>query len=414
MEPRPVGQNILGHRLYHQLKHGNRPMSQSETLRIVQVIPSLQKGGAERLCLDIVRWLRKLPGAEVRLVTLSAVNSYHEEYPEVEPEVIDAFVVPSILGRWKVDIASWERILDGFRPDVVHSHLFQAEILSRYRLREDVRYFTHCHDNMPQLKRLEWNELTSKHRLTEAYERSYMLGRYAQCNNRFIAISPDTEAYFQKNLPEPLGRNITLLPNAIDCSRFSARTASPPTTDGAVRLINIGSFVAKKNQAFLLGVMQQLRSGGIDAHLTLVGDGPLRQEVMDKAKGLGLDSFVHFPGNVSRVEELLWESHVYVHSATYEPFGLVLLEAMAAGLPVVALDGRGNRELIVDGENGYLIESDNTEKFSSVVVSIVCSVLKWNALSNSGRTMVNEHDMCSYSRSLVGLYNQRNSHQTIQ
>ncbi len=381
-------------------------MSQSETLRIVQVIPSLQKGGAERLCLDIVRWLRKLPRTEVRLVTLSAVNSYHEEYPEVEPEVIDAFVVPSILGRWKVDIASWERILDEFRPHVVHSHLFQAEILTRYQLREDVCYFTHCHDNMPQLKRLEWNELTSKHRLTEAYERSYMLGRYAQCNNRFIAISPDTEAYFRKNLPEALRRNITLLPNAIDCSRFSASTATPPTTDGAVRLINIGSFVAKKNQAFLLGVMQQLRSGGIDAYLTLVGDGPLRQDVMDKAKRMGLDSFVHFPGNVSRVEELLWESHVYVHSATYEPFGLVLLEAMAAGLPVVALDGRGNRELIVDGENGYLLNIGDEESFAQRISLIARASHIWRHLHDNARRVSQDYDMSSYVVRLMHTFTQ--------
>jgi glycosyltransferase involved in cell wall biosynthesis len=379
-------------------------MSRSEPLRIIQVIPSLQKGGAERLCLDIVRWLRKLPGMEVLLVTLDPINSYRKEYPDIEPTVIDACVVPSVLGKWKVNIASWEQVLDDFRPQVVHSHLFQAEVLTRYRLRPGVRYFTHCHDNMPQLKRLEWKELTSKHRLTEAFERSYMLDRYRKCDNRFIAISPDTEAYFRENLPDSLARNITLLPNAIDCSRFSARTASPPSPGGVVRLINIGSFVPKKNQAFLLGVLQKLRSDGMDAHLTLVGDGPLRHVVMDKAKEMNLEPFVHFPGNVDRVEELLWESHVYVHSATYEPFGLVLLEAMAAGLPVVALDGRGNRELIVDGQNGYLIEFNNSEKFNSALSSVTSSTRNWNALSSCGIIIASEYDISIYSRNLADIY----------
>jgi glycosyltransferase involved in cell wall biosynthesis len=379
-------------------------MSRSEPLRIIQVIPSLQKGGAERLCLDIVRWLRKLPGMEVLLVTLDPINSYRKEYPDIEPTVIDACVVPSVLGKWKVNIASWEQVLDDFRPQVVHSHLFQAEVLTRYRLRPGVRYFTHCHDNMPQLKRLEWKELTSKHRLTEAFERSYMLDRYRKCDNRFIAISPDTEAYFRENLPDSLARNITLLPNAIDCSRFSARTASPPSPGGVVRLINIGSFVPKKNQAFLLGVLQKLRSDGMDAHLTLVGDGPLRHVVMDKAKEMNLEPFVHFPGNVDRVEELLWESHVYVHSATYEPFGLVLLEAMAAGLPVVALDGRGNRELIVDGQNGYLLNQGDEENFMKRISDIIHSSQIWNHVHDSAIRLSQKHDMRDYIHTLVRTY----------
>jgi glycosyltransferase involved in cell wall biosynthesis len=379
-------------------------MSRSEPLRIIQVIPSLQKGGAERLCLDIVRWLRKLPGMEVLLVTLDPINSYRKEYPDIEPTVIDACVVPSVLGKWKVNMASWEQVLDDFRPQVVHSHLFQAEVLTRYRLRAGVRYFTHCHDNMPQLKRLEWNELTSKHRLTEAFERSYMLDRYRKCDNRFIAISPDTEAYFRENLPDSLARNITLLPNAIDCSRFSARTASPPSPGGVVRLINIGSFVPKKNQAFLLGVLQKLRSDGMDAHLTLVGDGPLRHVVMDKAKEMNLEPFVHFPGNVDRVEELLWESHVYVHSATYEPFGLVLLEAMAAGLPVVALDGRGNRELIVDGQNGYLLNQGDEENFMKRISDIIHSSQIWNHVHDSAIRLSQKHDMRDYIHTLVRTY----------
>jgi glycosyltransferase involved in cell wall biosynthesis len=379
-------------------------MSRSEPLRIIQVIPSLQKGGAERLCLDIVRWLRKLPGLELLLVTLDPINSYRKEYPDIEPTVIDACVVPSVLGKWKVNMASWEQVLDDFRPHVVHSHLFQAEVLTRYRLRAGVRYFTHCHDNMPQLKRLEWNELTSKHRLTEAFERSYMLDRYRKCDNRFIAISPDTEAYFRENLPDSLARNITLLPNAIDCSRFSARTASPPSPGGVVRLINIGSFVPKKNQAFLLGVLQKLRSDGMDAHLTLVGDGPLRHVVMDKAKEMNLEPFVHFPGNVDRVEELLWESHVYVHSATYEPFGLVLLEAMAAGLPVVALDGRGNRELIVDGQNGYLLNQGDEENFMKRISDIIHSSQIWNHVHDNAIRLSKKHDMRDYIHTLVRTY----------
>lgn len=379
-------------------------MTSSEPLRILHVLPSLQKGGAERLCLDTVRWLRKLPGLEVLLVTFSDRNHYREEYPDVEPIVLDSCVIPSILGPWKVSVNAWESLVNGFRPHVIHSHLFQAEVVTRYRLAQGVRYFTHCHDNMPQIKRLDWDELFSKQRLTEAYERSYILKQYSACDNRFIAISQDTECYFRQNLPEKLHGNITLLPNAIDWSRFSAHSASPPVPGSPLRLINIGSFVPKKNQTFLLDILQKLRSQGHDAHLTLVGDGPLRMDVMNRARDMKLEPYVDFTGNVSRVEELLWKSHIYVHSATYEPFGLVLLEAMAAGLPVIALDGKGNRQIMEDGRNGFIISLQDSASFVDKITEIVADITLRTQIVSHCKTTSFKYHMPNYVQNLLNTY----------
>jgi len=372
--------------------------------RIVHVIPSLRKGGAERLCLDIVRGLNKISDVEAKVVIMRNINEYADEYPDVTPVVVNASVVPSIVRKWKVELIEWETFVSEYRPDIIHSHLFEAEMMTRFRTIKGARYFTHCHDNMPQMKRLGWKEIAVKHRLTESYERRFLIRQYAACANRFIAISADTEQYFKANLTSALALNVVRTPNAIDHSRFSANTASAPNTGGELRLINIGSFVPKKNQRFLLQVLHHLRNEGVNASFTLVGDGAMREQVQLEALALGLGNHVRFLGNVSNVESLLWESHVYVHSATYEPFGLVILEAMATGLPVVALDGRGNRELHQDGINGYLVKEPDPETFASRISECTGNIPTWEMMSTNAIAFSKQYDIEGYVNRLMRLY----------
>ncbi|MCF8257312.1 MAG: glycosyltransferase [Flavobacteriales bacterium] len=372
-------------------------------LRVVHVIPSLSKGGAERLCLDMVRSLDRLPEVEVALVTMRNIHDYAEEYPDIRPVTVNSKVVPSILGKWQVDLEEWNAFLHDFRPDVIHSHLFEAEMMTRFNIQYGVRYFTHCHDNMPQFKKLQWNETASRKRITESYERAFMIRQYARCGNNFIAISADTEQFFKNNLPENLAKKIQLLPNAIDFLRFSADAACQPQAGTKIKLINIGSFVQKKNQGFLLDVLDILRRDGLDATLTLAGDGPLRAALIQRSLEMGLAEHVHFPGNVNHIEQLLWTSHIYVHSATYEPFGLVLLEAMAAGLPVVALDGKGNRGLIENGANGFLISEADAPIFAEHVAQ-VASVPTWKQMSSCAKALASKYDIQNYVNRLFHLY----------
>ncbi len=372
-------------------------------MRILHLIPTLQKGGAERLALDIVRALNRIPGTEARLAVMSAVNDYAAEYPDIKPTILKSKVVPSVSGKWLADTVDWDTLIREFKPQVTHSHLFEAEMLSRYRPVPGVKYVTHCHDNMHQLKKLGLSELFNKKRLTEAYERRFMIGRYRACANHFLAISPDTRDYFSAQLPPDLAARVHLFPNAVDVSRFSAHRASFPS-GGTIRLINVGSFVTKKNQTFLLDVMQELYRRGLPVRMTLAGEGPLREEVQRKTQELGLSDYITFPGKVSGIERLMGESHMYVHSAVYEPFGLVLIEAMAAGLPVVCLDGRGNRELIKNGENGFMVDPADAAVFAERILECVSSPETWNLLSAGAQAFAQSYDITSYTQRLLALY----------
>ncbi len=370
-------------------------------MRIIHIIPSLKTGGAERLTLDICNELQKQKH-EVALLTFNEVNEFSFLSNKLKVRHLPVYVRPSLFRKWEVNIEALNELITGFRPDIIHTHLFEAEILSRENIFPDVSYFTHCHDNMPQFRNFSVSTIFEKRRLTDFYEKQHLLKKYQQCNNRFIAISEDTKKYFEQNLPKRLRKNIFLLSNAIDFHRFNA--VNHERSLNTIRMVNVGSFVYKKNQQFLVDVVSALTKMKWDVKLVMLGNGVLLNDVKRKIEELGLQNFIDCPGNVNTVEQYLSNANVYVHSATYEPFGLVLLEAMAAGLPVVALDGRGNRDILKNNENGILIENQNAQLFANQIISLFKNKDKYRQTCTSALHTARSHDIKEYVIKLLKLY----------
>jgi len=372
-------------------------------MRVLHIIPYLIKGGAERLCLDMVRCMGKHKNIEVRLAVLNDNNEFKAEYSDVEYVILNDSIVPSVFGEWQVDVKSLDKLITDFNPDIIHSHLFEADFLAHYKANPKITYFTHFHDDMHQLKNFAWKDVLSKKRLTELYEKQFMIKQYKKVNNHFIAISEHTDEYLRKVLPESLKKNIHFLSNAIDTSLFMNDRVRIP--EGLLRLINIASFVEKKNHKFLVDVAVELKQRAIAFELTLIGDGALKNDVREYAKKNGCAEQIKFLGNLDNVNKLLAEADIYVHSATYEPFGLVLVEAMAAGLPVVCLDGGGNRDIIEQGKNGYILKEQNSKLFADDILKIYASKQLYANMSTYARISVKKYDINNYTDKLIELYN---------
>lgn len=95
---------------------------------------------------------------------------------------------------------------------------------------------------------------------------------------------------------------------------------------------------------------------------------------------------------------------VDVHPATYEPFGLVIIEAMAAGLPAICLDGKGNRDLIEDGKNGYMLFENDPGKFANKIIEITQNKDTYNKLSQGATNYAKQYDMTIHVDSIVKFY----------
>lgn len=368
--------------------------------RILHILPRIRKGGAERLCLDICNQLQKCEGVQVRLLTFSAENEYPLLTKNIDWHVIPASVTLSVFHKNMYHVDALQHAIEDFAPDVIHTHLFEAEIVSRACYYPKARWFSHCHDNMKQFREFDFKTLFHKELLTNLYEKRYLFSRYTKNGGTsFIAISHDTEQYFQRTaacFP------IIFLPNAINYATFYQQLSR--TIGIKLRLVTIGSYQAKKNQKFLIEVARVLRNRNIDFELHLLGDGELYDDIARRIKENHLDAMVIQHGNVDMVETYLWQSDIYVHSAYYEPLGLVLLEAMAAGLPVVTLDGKGNRDLIKDGKNGYMLYEQNTEVFADRILEIWNDKQKYQQMSEFAQEYAKQYDIKTYVEKLLELY----------
>lgn len=370
-------------------------------LRILHIIPRLNKGGAERLCLDICNSLQKHEDVKVKLITFSEENSYPFLTENIEWQVVPASVNLSVFHKNVLKIDALQKAIEDYAPDIIHTHLFEAEIVSRSCHYPKAKWFSHCHDNMKQFRNFSLKTLWNKELLTNYYEKRYLMSRYkANGGNSFIAISKDTEQYF-KNAARPY--KVQLLHNAIDYNRFYKSESRLP--DNKLRLVNVGSYQDKKNQKFLVEVAKVLQSRNVDFEINLLGDGERYDDVARLISAANLQDKVFQHGNVNNVEEYLWNSDIYVHSAYYEPLGLVLLEAMAAGLPVVTLDGHGNRDLIVQGKNGYMVYEQNSELFADRILEIWNDKQKYNEMSKFAQELAKKYDIKEYVDRLLELYN---------
>ena len=371
-------------------------------LRIIHIIPSLIKGGAERLTLDICIELNKRDDCVVKLITLHPDNMFVEQCKGLDVEFCHSYVIPSISKKNQINIRELQAAIESFKPDIIHSHLFEAEIVAREVNYKKAVWFSHLHDNMFQFRPMRAIDWFNKKRITEWYERRWILKKYKASNNNFIAISRDTEHYFKQVLPSSLNR-ITLLNNAIQFAKFSNNI--PRVSDGKlIKMVCTGSLVDKKNQIFLADVVHELNELGYNADLRILGDGVNRDKIIARINELGIADQMFLEGNVDSVESYLNQASFYVHSATYEPFGLVLLEAMAASMVCVSLNGKGNLDIHEEGRNGFIIDPANPKVFAQTLVNCAKQPQKFLEIAEYSFNFAKHFDIKPYTSNLIEIY----------
>jgi glycosyltransferase involved in cell wall biosynthesis len=142
--------------------------------------------------------------------------------------------------------------------------------------------------------------------------------------------------------------------NGISDTKYRAR----PGRDGIPQIVMVARFAPQKNQQQLLEALAKLRD--LPFHLSFVGDGPTRAGAEAAARQLQLQNRVSFLGTRMDTDRILSESSIFVLATNWEGFPITILEAMRAGLPVVATDVDGVREAVDDGVTGFLVPRQDT------------------------------------------------------
>lgn len=372
-------------------------------MKILHVIPNLKKGGAERLALDICIELKR-QNHEVVLVSFSEENEYQFLSQEINHQVIPSSVQFSIKGKNLYQVSELQNFIDSFQPDVIHSHLFESEAVLSGIQYPSAHYVVHFHDNMPQMRKWQAKTLLNRVLFTNYYERMIIMRKYRERQTSIIAISKDTYHFAQANLPKKTA--IHLLFNAINVDRFRNNVDWINREDRAVM---IGSLVPKKGQELAIQIISQLKKMGRLFQLDLLGDGVMKRELQTLANELGIKELIHFHGNVDYPENFLSKAKIYMHTAKYEPFGLVLLEAMAAGCPVICSDGIGNRDIINHEENGFILHHRDSQTFAVQIENILTNKTQTEQLISKAIEYSMQFSINQYTKNLLQLYSNKSN-----
>jgi len=339
-----------------------------ERLRIVQIIPSLGVGGAEQMACHLMVGLSK--SHEVTAVSLyPATHSPLER--RLEQNNISLRCLDKRPGFDPRMYPALDRVLGETRPHVVHTHLGILRYLFPVLLRRRVPVVVHTLHNMAEFE-------------------SDTIGRFIQ---RFafrksvvpVAISQNGASSFRRLY----GRECrAIIPNGIPLHAYRRGPEdrllwrkSKPFAPDAVLFTCVGRLVPQKNPELLIHAFAGVRHER--AHLVMLGEGCLGPQLQAAIQAHGLEHRIHLLGKRNEVAECLAASDVFVLSSAWEGNPLAVMEAMAAGLPVVSTAVGGVPELVEDGVHGIMTPAGEREALTFAMQSLLDDPRKRAAMGNA-------------------------------
>ncbi len=323
-------------------------------------------GGIERSIQSFAEEFRKR-GHDVRIVT-----SEYEGRPEHEDYVIR---IPALKKVFHTDFSInlpipgvISNLMEQYKPDLVHSHhpFFVGDLALRlcgqYGLPHVYTYHT----------MFEWYTAMLGTD-SEAVQRFLVALATGYCNladQVFVPSESVAGILEERKVETP----IAVVPTGVNTAHFASgngedmrRYFGIPTA--AFVAGHLGRLSPEKNLNFLAESMAQFLVDNPEAHFMVIGTGPSEDSVKELMREKGVDARVHFTG-LLKGADLVNAYHamdVFVFASKSETQGLVVTEAMAAGLYVVALDAPGVREVVRDKENGRLLMEEDTSAFAQAV-----------------------------------------------
>ena len=340
--------------------------------RILQILTRADLGGAQVHVLDLLRGLQ----GDFDMVLATGEEGYCTE--QARALGIECHLLPGLVQR--IDplcdlkaLTSAVLAIRKIRPDLVHCHTTKAGLIGRLAARLL---------NVPAIYTVHtwcFTEGTSRSWRAFGLPSETVAARWAR---RIITVSDANRmAAISKGVANP-DKFVTVHNGVEDCS-----VRAKPGAGSTPRIVMVARFVAQKNQALLIEAVARIGSPLI---LTLVGDGPLRQQAVQLAAACPAHIKVEFLGQRQDVAEILAAANLFVLSTNWEGFPLSILEAMRAGLPVIATDVDGVREAVTDGENGLLVRARDLDGLTEAIRRLVADPAIRERMGARGRIAYEE------------------------
>lgn len=338
-------------------------------MRILHVITTLDIGGAEKQLLSLAKQQTKC-GNSVVVIPIKGESELAPEFAEAGIEVIQGITNRDIITQ----IFGLNKIIKTRNFDVVHSHLPRAQILTAFALEGNSKLIVTRHDAMAFFSK--GNKWVSN-----------LLWRIVQWKSaRVIVISQSIlKGMIERGEAIDLEK-IGVVYYGIELEDHQVRQRSTSQIEKTIDSVGRGKFifgtvsrlVEEKNIELLIEAFAKLHTRHTNTALIIVGYGHLGSMLSEKAKSLGVSKAVLFAGKQLNASEWMQKFDAFILASKTEGFGLVLLEAMRAGLPIIASDVDAIPE-VLSNRGGLLFNPESatelTEKMSLILKSEIRSLL---------------------------------------
>ncbi len=336
--------------------------------RVVHVVTTVRHGGAERVVLELAR-AEQARGWSPRIVCLHDVGELAPEFAAagIGVELVEGADRPGAL-RTAQSLSRW---LSRTEPDTVHSHNAAAQVAVGLGAR------------MGWWPRRDGTLVHTEHgRLSDARPLFLALRRWTL--GAFDAVVAVSEDVRQQMAQHRLGRTsqLRVIENGIDTSQFAVRDN---TGIHELEILHVGRLERIKGQDVLVEAMRDVVQACEGARLVVVGDGSTRGALEAQARALGLDAQVRFVGATMNVKPYLARAGMFVLPSRSEGLSVALLEAMAAGLPIVATQVGGTGDALDHGSCGMLVPPDDPRALARAMVTLCTDRAKAAELGRSAR-----------------------------
>ena len=231
---------------------------------------------------------------------------------------------------------------------------------------------------------------------------SKFTGRLAGRLHGRIAVSGAARHFINRYFPG----DYRIIPNGVDLDRFAAAEPFEELRDGTLNILFVGRFEERKGLIHLLKAYHRLRKRKVDARLLVVGAGPKEREYR-RYVGLRGIRDVEFLGRVDDEDKVRYFASADIYCAPntgQESFGIVLLEAMAAGVPIVASDIHGFKRVVERNVQGILVEPRNPRALAAALYALARDPDLRDEMGEAGRARAPEFSWDRVTERIVDYY----------
>ena len=350
-------------------------------LRITHVVLSLDVGGLERIVVDLAQ-VNRAHGHAPSVLCLERPGTLSAQLENLGIPVYCADRQP---GLRLSTIDKVRSLLKHLRPDVIHTHQIGALLFTGPAARIE---------KVPVIVHTEHSNHIANQRSRQMRLRTRLLFRLAgSFAKRFFCVSNNIASEV-KAYRVISSKKTIVVPNGIDTSKFDAPEESIflrqelGIPDDVPVIGTVGRLIEVKRQDVLIRGFSRLGNHNPLPHLLLVGDGPESGALRKLADSLGIGNRVHFAGYQSRPEKYLHVMDVFALTSRLEGMPLAILEAWAAGLPVIASRVGGIPQMITHGVNGLMFGSGNEAELSDLIGRLLTCHHEAQRLAEAGRERV--------------------------